>query len=162
MDNLYELYLLTGISVMLVAGILADKLSKSNTRFPRLIALIIGGAVIQFLAKTANFEKVIEPVKDIELIRLVIEITLSIILFREGLDLNLNAFRRSIRSILILAFGGVILTSFIFAFTIITLTPLNLGLALLIAGILAPTDPAATYSMFKGGIQLKEKVCTCT
>ncbi|MHA2277064.1 MAG: cation:proton antiporter domain-containing protein [Candidatus Kariarchaeaceae archaeon] len=148
---------LAGFAVLLLAGLFSDKLSKRNARFPRLIMLLLSGIILGQLARISNLGFVIDAVADPESVLFLAKLALSLVLFREGLELNLNAFRQSLRSILILSFGAVILISFLFAFTITLVTPLNFFIALLIAGILAPTDPAATFSMFKGGLRLKEK-----
>ncbi|MFV2013827.1 MAG: cation:proton antiporter, partial [Candidatus Heimdallarchaeota archaeon] len=148
---------LAGFAILLLAGLFSDKLSKRNARFPRLIALIVGGIILGQIAKASPLSTVIGAISDPSLVLFIAEFALTLVLFKEGLELNLTAFRKSLRSVLILAFGAVILSSFIFAFVITLFTPINFFIALLIAGILAPTDPAATFSMFKGGLRLKPK-----
>lgn len=148
---------LAEFSILILTGLFSDKLSKRNARFPRLIALIVFGILLGQLAIVMSLDVAIDTIGNPELVLFIAEFALSLVLFKEGLELNLTAFRKSLRSVLILAFGAVILSSIFFAITVSFLTPLNFFIALLIAGIMAPTDPAATFSMFKGGLRLKPK-----
>ena len=148
---------LGGFAILLLTGLFSDKLSKRNGRFPRLIGLIAGGIILGQIARISPLSTIIDSISDPNLVLFIAEFALTLVLFKEGLELNLIAFRKSLRSILILAFGAVLLSSFFFALILTLFTPMNFFIALLIAGILAPTDPAATFSMFKGGFRLKPK-----
>jgi len=99
----------------------------------------------------------VQTLKEQTFVEFIGEYALSLVLFREGLELNLRSFRANIRSVIILASLGVILTAVVFAGFVSLFTPVSYLMALLIAGILAPTDPAATFAMFKGSIRIKPK-----
>lgn len=92
---------------------------------------------------------------DLEFVALILELALSVVLFKEGLELDLIAVKKFIGSILLLATVGVVVSTVISATFLYLITPLAFYLAILISGTLAPTDPAATFSLFKGGLRIK-------
>lgn len=92
---------------------------------------------------------------DLEFVALILELALSVVLFKEGLELDLIAVKKFIGSILLLATVGVVVSTVISATFLYLITPLTFHLAILISGTLAPTDPAATFSLFKGGLRIK-------
>lgn len=148
---------LLDIALFLVVGIIADKISNRNQKFPRLILLILGGFLLTQLGHLTALGEYLSGVESKEFIEFIAELALGLVLFREGLELNLGSFIRNIKPVLILAFIGLIITTLIFASIISLITPFSFLLALLVAGILAPTDPAATFSIFKGGLRINPK-----
>lgn len=148
---------LLGIALFLIVGILADKVSNRNQRFPRLVLLIFGGFLLEQLGLVTFLGTIFVDIESEEFIEFVAELALGLVLFREGLELNLSSFLRNLKPVLILAFVGLIITTVIFASIVSLITPLSFLLALLVAGILAPTDPAATFSIFKGGLRINPK-----
>ncbi len=100
---------LADVSILILTGVFSDQLSKRNARFPRLFALIIFGIILGQLAIVTSLNVIFDTIANPELVLFIAEFALSLVLFKEGLELNLTAFRKSLRSILILAFGAVLL-----------------------------------------------------
>lgn len=147
---------LLGIALALTLGIIVDKITNKNQRFPRLILLLIGGFLLNEFIGIPLGGRFIEK-DDLEFVALILELALSVVLFKEGLELDLVAVKKFIGSILLLATVGVVVSTVISATFLYLITPLTFYLAILISGTLAPTDPAATFSLFKGGLRIKAK-----
>lgn len=86
------------------------------------------------------------------------------ILFKEGMHLNIREVRQYFGTILSIATVGVVIKTFIIGiiatviFSLMTLfisppppVSLTLTTALLLGAIFTPTDPAATFSILRGG-----------
>ncbi len=147
---------LFGIALALVLAIIVDKWTDRNQKFPRLILLILGGFLLNELSLIEFGAKFIDS-GDMEFVTLLVELTLSMVLFKEGLELDLKTFKEHLKPILILATFGIVISTSISAALIFLLTPMVFFLAVLISGLLAPTDPAATFSLFKGGLRIKPR-----
>ncbi len=155
-----QLLTLGGLGILLLLGLFGDRISDGNNNFPRLLSLMAFGFLLGQTIQFIHFEPLNEIVGHLQtpsLVGFLAEFTLALVLFREGLELNFKAFLENLRPILVLAFGGVIIATFLFAFILQLLFGFSLLLALLISGMLVPTDPAATFSMFKGKLRLKSK-----
>ncbi|RMG20075.1 MAG: hypothetical protein D6732_29105 [Methanobacteriota archaeon] len=150
-----------GIGILLLLGLLSDRISDGNNNFPRLLALMASGFLLGQLVLILPFEPITEAITYLEqpeLVGFLAELALALVLFREGLELNFKAFLQNLRPILILAFFGVFISTFLFSQVITLIFGFPLLISLLIAGMLVPTDPAATFSMFKGNLRLKARV----
>ncbi|MCY3414603.1 MAG: cation:proton antiporter [Candidatus Heimdallarchaeota archaeon] len=147
---------LIGIALALIIGILADKFSNKNQKFPRIILLLLGGFLLNELSVIQIGRKIIIE-EDLEYVALIVELTLSLVLFKEGLELNLQALKKYLKPVLLLASIGLAISTFISAFILYLITPMTIYFAILVSGLLAPTDPAATFSLFKGGLRIKPK-----
>ena len=116
--------------------------------------------IIGNLDSTHNID--INLIKDSTLLAL--ELTLVVVLFKEGIHLNLKNFYDHIFSILLIAIIGTIFTTILVGFSLIALIPINSDQVLylfLLAAIFAPSDPSATFSVLRGGTtRIKEKVET--
>ena len=99
---------LLGIALFLIVGILADKVSNRNQRFPRLVLLILGGFLLEQLGLVTFLGSVFVDIESEEFIEFVAELALGLVLFREGLELNLSSFLRNLKPVLILAFIGFV------------------------------------------------------
>lgn len=137
------------IAIVVVIGIFVARAAE-HRKFPRTLPLILTGialGVINSLFTTPlfNLEEMGIPLE------LVATLALAAVLFREGLHLNVDELKKSIKPIILLASLGTVLTTFLigalgqFAFE------LTLILALLFGSIFSPTDPAATFALFEGG-----------
>ncbi|MFW9799849.1 MAG: cation:proton antiporter, partial [Candidatus Thorarchaeota archaeon] len=144
-----EQYLFVGI---LIIGAGLAKFAEEY-RFPYPIPLIISGIV---LAQVFPHQEFVETIG----IEFIAQLTLAAVLFYAGLTLNIKELRLSLRSVLLLATLGVLLTSLIAGLTIgLILGPGIAATAYLIGAILSPTDPAALFSVLEtGGIRVKRKL----
>ncbi len=150
-----------GIGILLLLGLLSDRLSDGNNNFPRLLALMASGFILGQLVLIIPFEPLAEAITYLErpeLVSFLAEFALALVLFREGLELNFKAFLQNIRPIFVLAFFGVFISTFAFSQVITLIFGFPVLISLLIAGMLVPTDPAATFSMFKGNLRLKGRI----
>lgn len=165
---------LLGVAVSIAFGLVLSKLAE-KWNFPRTIVLIITGVLVGIANSLPELFGLIynipiaEDIKTFiplgefsEIILLVAELTLSIVLFREGIELKVRDIRKNIIPIAILASIGLILTTLLAGFIIaVLIAPISLTVALLLGGTLSPTDPAATFSFFKGGtIQIRQEFRT--
>ena len=143
-----EQYLFVGI---LIIGAGLAKFAEEY-RFPYPIPLIISGIVLGQLFPQQAF---IESIG----IDFIAQLTLAAVLFYAGLTLNIKELRLSIRSVLLLATLGVLLTSVIAGVTILFFVAEIGATAFLIGAILSPTDPAALFSVLEtGGVRVKRKL----
>ncbi|MFW9905536.1 MAG: cation:proton antiporter, partial [Candidatus Thorarchaeota archaeon] len=131
-------------------GILAGRAAEIY-KFPKMIPLILTGLLITIIATITQIELELEAIQELTL--LISEIALIIVLYNEGMHLDLRAFSSNFLPIFILALFGTFLTSILVGVTIITLHFVSISFltALLIGAIVAPTDPAATFSILRGG-----------
>lgn len=156
-------------SIIIIAGVLAGRFAERN-KFPRTIPLIITGMII--VAMNVFTKEPILNVEGIhEIVLFIAELALIAILFKEGMHLNIGKVRQYIGTILVIATVGVVIKTFIIGFISIFIfliivsifapsspVMLTLPLALLIGAIFTPTDPAATFSILRGGeTRIKKK-----
>ena len=173
MADLSFLFLL---AVVLVVGTIASRISDS-LGWPRILGWLIAGILVGILSTilTGALEYYQEQNSTnetllslsnpltidvlIEELQTIALIALSIVLFREGLEINVNKARRVIVPIFLLAFPVVLLSTFVVGATIgYVLVGGQVLLGLVIAGVTTPTDPAATFSLFKGGTKIRERI----
>lgn len=150
------LVLMAGI---LILGVAIAKIAEKY-RVPHPIPLVITGLVIGRLLVSLGPEATLVQIAGFDFIA---QITLAVVLFYAGLTLNLKNLRLSIVNILLLATIGVLATSLIGGYTLQILTAaiaIPIGIvAFLIGAILAPTDPAALFSILEsGGVKVKRKL----
>ncbi len=154
-------------SVVIIAGVIVTRFADRKN-FPRTIPLVITGIIL--VAINTLTQGPFLNFSDIhEITLLVAEIALIIVLFKEGMHLNLRAIKEYFGTILTIATVGTIVNTFIIGFiatvifssiALIFSLPetITLSLALLIGAIFTPTDPAATFSILRGGgTRVKEK-----
>ena len=84
-------------------------------------------------------------------------VALILILFDGGMQIGWSRFRRELLPISILGFAGTFLTAAVMAALVHTVIGMTWKEALLVAGALAPTDPAVMFSVL-GGRQIKDRI----
>jgi len=147
------------IAGILIVGVAIAKIAE-RYRVPHPIPLVITGLALGRVLLVLNPGSQLVQIAGFDFIA---QITLAAVLFYAGLTLNLRELRLSIVNILLLATVGVLSTALIGGFTIGAMT-LALGVpvgiaAFLIGAILAPTDPAALFSVLEsGGVRVKRKL----
>jgi cell volume regulation protein A len=147
-DVAAEQYLLVGI---LILGTGLAKFAEKY-RFPYPLILILSGIALGQLFPN---QQLVDSIG----MEFIAQLTLAAVLFYAGLTLNVKELRLSIRSVLVLATLGVVLTSIIAGFTIqFFVAGISLA-AFLIGAILSPTDPAALFSVLEtGDFRVKRKL----
>ncbi|MHA1968276.1 MAG: cation:proton antiporter domain-containing protein [Candidatus Hodarchaeales archaeon] len=145
-----ETAILYTLIIVIFVGILAGRAAEIY-KFPKMIPLILTGLLITIMAALTHIELELEAIKELTL--LISEIALIIVLYNEGMHLDLRSFRSNLLSILILALLGTFLTALFVGITIIALNYVSISFlaALLIGAIIAPTDLAVTFSILRGG-----------
>lgn len=103
-------------------GIIVDKITNKNQKFHGLILLLIGGFILNEFIGIPMGGRFIEK-DDLEFVALILELALSIVLFKEGLELDLIAVKKFIGSILLLATVGVVVSTVISATFLYLITP---------------------------------------
>ncbi len=155
-----ELTAVYTLIVVIFAGVLVGRAAEIY-KFPKTIPLILTGLVLTFLVAYTDFTLELNVIRDTTL--LIAEMALIIVLFKEGMHTNITALRRYFLPILLLAFFGTFLTAFLVGISIelFHFTSIGLLAALLVGATIAPTDPAATFSILRGGgTRVKEQIET--
>ena len=147
------------ISGILIVGVAIAKFAEKY-RMPHPIPLVITGLGLGRVLLYLNPET---PLVQIAGFDFIAQLTLAAVLFYAGLTLNLRELRLSIVNVLLLATIGVLATALIGGFTIAVVTAaigIPVGIAAFVIGaILAPTDPAALFSVLEsGGVRVKRKL----
>jgi cell volume regulation protein A len=147
------------IAGILIIGVAIAKIAE-RYRVPHPIPLVITGLIMGRVLVALNPETSLVQIAGFDFIA---QLTLATVLFYAGLTLNLRELRLSIENVLLLATAGVLATALIGGFAIQVSTeaigvPVGIA-AFLIGAILAPTDPAALFSVLEsGGVRVKRKL----
>ncbi len=143
-----DLYL---IAPILIGGALIAKIAE-RYRFPYPIPLIVAGILI---GQVVPLNELSTEIIGLDLIA---QLTLASVLFYAGLTMNIRELRFSLRSVMLLATLGVVITSVVAGITIALFTSIGV-VAFLIGAVLSPTDPAALFSVLEsGGVTVKRKI----
>lgn len=145
-------------AVVIIAGILAGRAAEIY-KFPRMIPLILTGLLMTIIASYTDIKFELDLIRELAL--LISELALVIVLYKEGMHIDLKTFRQNYLPIVILAVVGTFLTAFLVGLTIslIHVVEISFLAALLVGAIIAPTDPAATFSILRtGGTRIKERI----
>ncbi len=147
------------IAGILIVGVAIAKIAE-RYRVPHPIPLVITGLGLGRVLIVLNPGT---PLVQIAGFDFIAQLTLATVLFYAGLTLNLRELRLSIENVMLLATIGVLATALIGGFAIEASTaalgvPVGIA-AFLIGSILAPTDPAALFSVLEsGGVRVKRKL----
>ncbi len=147
------------VAIVVVIGIFVARAAE-HRKFPRTLPLILTGIALGVLNSLF-----VTPLFDLQGMGIPLEIVatlaLSAVLFREGLVLDVDALKRNIKPIILLASLGTVLTTFLIGLLGQFAFELTLIFALLFGAIFSPTDPAATFALFEGGgTKIKKKLET--
>jgi cell volume regulation protein A len=154
-----ETSILVLIAIILILGVAIAKFAE-RYRVPHPIPLVLAGLL---MGRILLFFNPGEPLVQIAGFDFIAQLTLAAVLFYAGLTLNLRDLRLSIENVMLLATIGVLATALIGGFAIQVSTaalgvPVGIA-AFLIGAILAPTDPAALFSVLEsGGVRVKRKL----
>lgn len=147
------------VAILVVIGIFVARAAE-HRKFPRTLPLILTGIALGVLNSLF-----VTPLFDLQGMGIPLEIVatlaLSAVLFREGLVLDVDALKRNVKPIILLASLGTVLTTFLIGLLGQFAFELTLIFALLFGAIFSPTDPAATFALFEGGgTKIKKKLET--
>jgi NhaP-type Na+/H+ or K+/H+ antiporter len=151
--------ILVVIAGILIIGVAIAKAAE-RYRVPHPIPLVLAGLAMGRVLISLNPGSQLVQIAGFDFIA---QLTLATVLFYAGLTLNLRELRLSIVNVMLLATAGVFATSLIGGFAIEASTaaigiPVGIA-AFLIGAILAPTDPAALFSVLEsGGVRVKRKL----
>jgi cell volume regulation protein A len=157
---LSELTAVYTLIVVIFAGVLVGRAAEIY-KFPKTIPLILSGLILAFLVAYTDFTLELEVIRDTTL--LIAEMALIIVLFKEGMHTNISAIKKYFLPILLLAIFGTFLTAFLVGISIelFHFSSISFLVALLVGATIAPTDPAATFSILRGGgTRVKEQIET--
>lgn len=147
------------IAGILIVGVAIAKVAE-RYRVPHPIPLVLTGLGLGRVLLVLNPGSQLVQIAGFDFIA---QLTLASVLFYAGLTLNLRELRLSIENVMLLATVGVLATALIGGFAIEASTaalgvPVGIA-AFLIGAILAPTDPAALFSVLEsGGVRVKRKI----
>ncbi|MHA2253324.1 MAG: cation:proton antiporter [Candidatus Kariarchaeaceae archaeon] len=158
--------IITTVTIVLLMGVLAG-IGAEKRKTPKMIPLMVTGIIFSILSSDLIIDLKQEGIKDVTLI--IAELGLIIVLFNEGMHLNLRRLFNNAFPVLLLATIGTILTTMFVAIltTFVTSSLLDVDFSymllgnLLMASVVVPTDPAATFSVLKSsGGKLKSHLET--
>ena len=129
------------VGIIMLLGVFSERIFK-KLNFPQvtgymIVGLILGESFHGILSGDTNAS-----------FRPIIELSLGIIGFMIGAEINLDKFKRYSRSIYTILFSEVLVT-FIFVFTASYLITQKVYMGLMFGALAAATAPAATYSVLK-------------
>lgn len=128
---------LLGVELLLIASIVA--IGARYLRVPQTVALVVAGFCISF----GHFF-------DVTLSRdFILLVFLPPLLFEGAINMDLNELRRRWLQVLLLAVPGTLITAGVVAGALVVFTDLPFRFALLLAVILAPTDPVSVLATMK-------------
>lgn len=133
-------------AVLAVLSFTVFHLSQNTVLPPFVVAIFFGLAAQSILAPIIDNKSALGNI---------VAFGATLILFSGGLETPFTNFKKLFWKIASLSFPGLILTAFLFAWTIVTLGSwfsLSMGLpvAILLGAVLASTDPAAIIPILKG------------
>jgi CPA1 family monovalent cation:H+ antiporter len=126
------------LSLMIIAAIVA--IAVKYIRLPYTIALVITGLVLGFAG--VELGVLLTP-------ELIFLIFLPPLLFEAAITLDIRHLKENVRTIVVLAIPGVIVSTLIVGAIIHFLMGLPLELALLFGAMISPTDPVSVVALFK-------------
>ena len=135
--------------LILIAGVLlatgaAASLAAARVRLPALVVFLgIGMAIGTDGLGWIDFD-------DYELARSIGTVALVLILFEGGVATGLSAIRPVLRSSIVLAVGGTIVTALVTGLAAVWLFDLSTKEGLLLGAILSATDGAAVFALLRG------------
>jgi len=140
-----------------IAGVFSEKYN-----LPKMVPLIVTGIIISFFRPDSLINFADDSTKETALV--IAEMGLLLVLYQEGMHLSLRRLQENLLPVLLLAVVGTIVTATITGFGIqffaqhisrLNLHFLLIG-SLLMASIVVPTDPAATFSILRSsGTRIK-------
>ena len=124
--------------ILLILAVIVAIIVK-YIKLPYTIALVLAGILVGLTG-----------IEEIELSReLIFFIFLPILLFEGSIHIDLNQLRENAKIILILAFLGLVLSTFIVGILIHELTNIPLIFSVLFGAMIMPTDPVSVLALFK-------------
>lgn len=151
MEVIVPLFLIGGLFLL---GTICHSLSR-GTIFPSfLVALFIG----------LSMHDLLKPlVENAVALNLIVTLAAVYILFGGGLEISFSSFKKIVLPTLLLSFIGLLVSTFLFAQGLYTLSGsmnmhMSVSIALLLGAILASTDPAAIIPVLKELKFKKERI----
>ncbi len=141
---------LYALIIIIISGILLANLAKFY-KTSSVVPLLIGGMLLRYFGLIKqDFIPDLEPV---------IILTLSLVLFYAGLTIDLKYVIRYAKIIALLALVGVFLFTVILGYmTYLLGIGLSFSSAIILGAVLAPTDPAALFSIMESRTKVKRKL----
>jgi NhaP-type Na+/H+ or K+/H+ antiporter len=144
-------YLLTSFVGVMIIGILAHMLG-STLRIPAIVFLLAAGIILG-----PEITGLVEPERFGNGIELIVGLSVAIIVFEGGLDINLRQIRKIHQSILNLVTIGVIITAVLSSVAVYYLIGLPFNIALLFGALISATGPTVITPIIKN-IRVNTKV----
>ncbi|MFA9289082.1 MAG: cation:proton antiporter [Weeksellaceae bacterium] len=139
---LITLLLFISFFLILTGGIL--KLTQRISMLPYTVALLLVGALAQFIVHTFHIPVHLELTADI-----IYFVLLPLLLFESAFHINFHQFRIQFKTITFIATFGILVSIFTIGYFLSGVIGYPLGVALLFGAIISSTDPIAVISLFK-------------
>ncbi len=132
------------ISAFLIFTGLLQKFTSRISFLPYTVALLLAGALGQFLTHTFHLPLHLELSAD-----MIYFVLLPLLLFESAFHINFHQFRLQFKTITFIATFGLLLSIFVIGYFLVYAIGYPVGMALLFGAIISSTDPIAVISLFK-------------
>jgi NhaP-type Na+/H+ or K+/H+ antiporter len=144
-------YLLTSLAGVIIIGILANILGQI-LKVPSIVFLLIAGIILG-----PEITGILDPGGLGDGIELMVGLSVAIIVFDGGLDIDIRQLRKIQHNILNLVTGGVVITALLCAIVAYFLFKLPFNVALLFGALISATGPSVITSIIRQ-IRVNNKV----
>lgn len=132
------------ISGFLIFTGLLQKFTSRISFLPYTVALLLAGALAQYLTKAFHLPLHLELSAD-----MIYFVLLPLLLFESAFHINFHQFRLQFKTITFLATFGLLVSIFSIAYFLVIAIGYPIEMALLFGAIISATDPIAVISLFK-------------
>ena len=135
--------------LLLVANFVLFFSRKLNMPYA-IVLFLIGITASNILPLTSNYFPFVSQLSEISLSpELLLSVFLPPLLFESSFNIDFRRFKKDFSLIAILATWGVLISSFVLAFSLSALFSLPFYISLLFAAVISSTDPIAVIAIFK-------------
>lgn len=144
-------YLLTSLAGVIIIGILANILGKI-LKIPSIVFLLFAGIILG-----PEITGLLDPGEFGNGIELMVGLSVAIIVFDGGLDIDIRQLRKIQHNILNLVTGGVVITALLCAVSVYFLFKIPFNVALLFGALISATGPSVITPLIRQ-IKVNNKV----
>lgn len=146
-------FLLTSLAVVIIIGILANILGQI-LKVPSIVFLLFAGIILG-----PEITGILDPGGFGNAIELIVGLSVAIIVFDGGLDIDIRQLRKIQHNILNLVTGGVIITALLSAISVYFILKIPFNVALLFGALISATGPSVITPIVRQ-IRVNNKVAS--
>ena len=132
------------IILLLIAAVSAIVFYR--IKFPYTIGLVVVGLIIGI---SADHFQLLQPFKQLHLTtNLILYVIVPVLIFDAAIKIDSKLLIKNLKPVLMLAAPGLIIATLITGFLTCSITPLDIGTAMLFGALISATDPVAVIALF--------------